>query len=100
MRGGVYYATTDGRTIRRAAHPVLTPNGIGLSADGNTLYVAETENSRLWTYPVLGPGELGSEPWPSPNGGRLLSGQTGYQRFDSMALEVSGKVCGGTLDKG
>jgi len=27
LRGAVYYARPDGRTIRRAAHPVLTPNG-------------------------------------------------------------------------
>jgi len=100
MRGGVYYATIDGRSIRRAAHPVLTPNGIGLSADGHTLYVAETETSRLWAYPVLGPGELGLEPWPSPNGGRLLCGRPGYQRFDSMALEEGGNICVATLVNG
>ena len=27
LRGAVYYARTDGSFIRRAAHPVLTPNG-------------------------------------------------------------------------
>src|SRR5690606_290903 len=58
LRGAVYYATRDGRSIRRAAHPVLTPNGVGLSPDGATLYVTETETSRLWSYPITGPGEL------------------------------------------
>lgn len=100
MRGGVFYARTDGRFIRRAAHPVLTPNGIGLSPDGSTLYVAETETSRLWSYPVRGPGELGLEPWPAPNGGRLLHGLPGYQRFDSMAVEAGGNVCVATLVRG
>src|SRR5690606_11553024 len=46
LRGAVYYATVDGRSIRRAAKHVLTANGIGLSPDGKTLYVPETETSR------------------------------------------------------
>jgi gluconolactonase len=100
MNGAVFYARTDGSFIRRAAHPWLTPNGIGLSPDGKTLYVAETETSRIWSYPVLGPGELSHEPWPSPNGGRLLYGPEGYQRFDSMALEENGNICQATLVHG
>lgn len=100
LRGAVYYARTDGAFIRRAAHPVLTPNGVGLSPDGRTLYVTETETSRLWSYPVLGPGELGREPWPSPNGGRLVHGLPGFQRFDSLAVEESGNVCVATLVRG
>ena len=58
MHGAVYYARCDGKQIRRAAFPFLTPNGIGLSPRGDVLYVAETETSRLWSYPVKGPGEL------------------------------------------
>lgn len=100
MRGAVYYARTDGSFIRRAAHPVLTPNGIGLSPDGQTLYVTETETSRLWSYPLTGPGELRQEPWPSPNGGRLVHGLPGFQRFDSLALEEGGNICVATLVRG
>jgi len=100
MRGAIYYARTDGSFIRRAAHPVLTPNGVGLSPDGRTLYVSETETSRLWAYPVSGQGQLGQAPWPSPNGGRLLHGLPGFQRFDSMAVEAGGNVCVATLVRG
>jgi gluconolactonase len=100
MRGAIYYARTDGSFIRRAAHPVLTPNGVGLSPDGRTLYVSETETSRLWAYPVTGQGTLGQAPWPSPNGGRLLHGLPGFQRFDSMAVEENGNVCVATLVRG
>lgn len=100
MRGAVYYATMDGRFIRRVAHPVLTPNGVGLSPDGRTLYMTETETSRLWSFPVLGPGQLGYEPWPSPNGGRLVHGLAGFQRFDSLAVEEGGNVCVATLVRG
>jgi gluconolactonase len=100
LRGAVYYARTDGRFIRRAAHPVLTPNGIGLSPDGRMLYVSETETSRLWSYPVTARGELGHEPWPSPNGARLVHGLPGFQRFDSLAVEASGNICVATLVRG
>lgn len=100
MNGAVFYARTDGSLIRRAAHPWLTPNGIGLSPDGKTLYVAETETSRIWSYPILGPGELALEPWPSPNGGRLLYAAGGYHRFDSIALEEDGNICQATLVNG
>jgi gluconolactonase len=98
--GGLYYARTDGGFIRRAAFPFMTPNGIGLSPDGKTLYAAETETSRLWSYPVLAPGELQLQPFPSPNGGRLVHGLPGYQRFDSLALEESGNICVATLVRG
>lgn len=100
MVGAVYYARTDGSLIRRAASHVLTANGIGLSPDGATLYVAETETSRLWRYPIVGPGELGQEPWPSPNGGQLVHGLPGYQRFDSLAVEEGGNICVATLVRG
>jgi len=100
MNGGVFYARTDGSFIRRAAYPFLTPNGIGLSPDGRTLYVAETETSRLWSYPIRGPGELALEPFPSPNGGKLVHGLPGYQRFDSLAVEEGGNICVATLVRG
>lgn len=100
LRGAIYYARTDGSFIKRAAHPVLTPNGVGLSPDGRTLYVTETETSRLWSYPIQGPGVLGHEPWPSPNGGRIVHGLPGFQRFDSLAVEEGGNICVATLVRG
>jgi gluconolactonase len=99
-RGAVYYARTDGSLIKEAIFPILTPNGIGLSPDGNTLYVAETETSRLWSFAITGEGEVERAPWPSPNGGKLVHGLPGYQRFDSMAVEANGNVCVATLVRG
>jgi gluconolactonase len=99
-RGAVYYARTDGSMIREAIFPIMTPNGVGLSPDGRTLYVSETETSRVWSYPITGEGEVAKEPWPSPNGGRLLRGLPGYQRFDSLAVEEGGNVCVATLVRG
>ena len=64
--GGVYYALADGSRITEVAHPILTPNGIGLSPDGKTLYVAETETARLWAFDVEAPGVLAKAPLPVP----------------------------------
>ena len=98
--GYLYYARTDGSLIRAAARHLLTANGVGLAPDQRTLYVAETETSRVWQYPVTGAGELDLVPWPSRNGGRLLHGSGGYQRFDSLAVEENGNLCVATLVNG
>lgn len=96
-RGALFYAAVDGSFIQEAAFPLITPNGVALSPDGSTLYVSETETGRVWSFPILGPGELGKEPWPSPAGGKFIGGPTGYQRFDSMAVEANGNICVATL---
>jgi gluconolactonase len=98
--GGVYYALADGSRIVEVAHPILTPNGIGLSPDGKTLYAAETETARLWAFDVLSPGVLAKQPFPSPHGGRLMVGLGGFQRFDSLAVDAAGNVCVATLVNG
>ena len=96
-QGGVYYARADGSLVREVVHPMLTPNGIGLSPDDRTLYVAETEGGRLWAFDIVGPGEIRRAPWPSPHGGRFVAGMHRYQRFDSLAVEACGNVCVATL---
>jgi gluconolactonase len=99
--GAVYWAALDGSRIVEAAMPVHGgANGIGLSPDGGTLYVAETETGRLWAFEVLGPGELRKEPWPSPAGGRMLCQMPGFRRLDSLAVTAAGNVCVATLVAG
>ncbi len=98
--GAVYYAKADGSAITEVAYPMVTPNGIGLSPDGTTLYVAETEAARLWAFPIEAPGVVKKEPWPSPHGGRLVAGMGGYQRFDSLAVQADGRICVATLVNG
>ena len=98
--GGVYYALADGSRIVEVTHPMLTPNGISLSPDGSTLYVAETETARLWAFDIVEPGVIKRQPFPSPYGGRLVCGLGGYQRLDSMAVEASGNVAVATLISG
>ena len=99
-RGAVYYAKADGSSIREVAFPMVTPNGVGLSPDEATLYVAETEPARLWAFDILEPGVVRKRPWPSPHGGRLVAGLGGYQRFDSLAVDAEGRICVATLING
>jgi gluconolactonase len=102
-RGSVCYAKADGSLIREVIFPIHKPNGVGLSPDGKTLYVAETDSGRLWAWDLKGPGELASPPKPSadsPHGSRLVYGWPTYARFDSLAVEATGNICVGTLDRG
>jgi gluconolactonase len=98
--GGVYYARADGSHIAELAFPVLTPNGIGLSPDERTVYVAETETARLWAFDLESPGVARKQPPPSPHGGRLICGLGGFQRFDSLAVDAAGNICVATLVTG
>ncbi|TXL71356.1 SMP-30/gluconolactonase/LRE family protein [Vineibacter terrae] len=99
-RGGVFYAKADGSLLKEVIHPMIHPNGIGLSPEGDRLYVVESPTGRLWAFEITGPGEIKRQPWPSPNGGKLIAGLPGYQLFDSLAVEASGNVCVATLFKG
>ncbi len=99
-RGGIFYARADGSLLKEVIHPMIHPNGIGLSPAGDRLYVAESPTGRLWAFEITGPGEIKRQPWPSPNGGTLVAGLPDYQLFDSLAVEADGNVCVATLFKG
>jgi len=100
-RTGVYYAKADGSFITEAIFPINGPNGIGLSADEKSLYVAETHAGRCWAYEIAEPGKIvrgkGAAPWEP---GKLLLGVSDYRFFDSLALDSAGNVCIGTIVRG
>ncbi|NWG45963.1 MAG: SMP-30/gluconolactonase/LRE family protein [Alphaproteobacteria bacterium] len=96
--GRLYYARADGSAIRLCAEGLTTPNGTGLSPDGSTVYVAETQTGRLWKFPVLSPGVLQLQHGWAP--GTLVAGLPGYQLLDSMAVEAGGNICVATLANG
>src|SRR5215472_8400523 len=98
--GGLYYALPDGSKIVELVHPMLSPNGVGLSPDEKTVYVADTESSRLFAFDIVEPGVLRNEPFPAPYTGRLVCGLPGFQRFDSLAVEASGNIAVATLITG
>lgn len=95
--GGIYYALPDGSSIRRIAFPFLSPNGCGLSPDGKTLYVADTESARLWAFDIVAPGEFRAPAPFHPHSGRVICGLPGNARFDSLAVMANGNVAVATL---
>ena len=101
-RGGLFYGRPDGSAVSAVARPVMTPNGIALSPDGNTLYCAETEGARVWAFDITGPGQVRKDGWPSPHGGRMIVAAPGghYQRIDSMAVDAFGNISVATLNHG
>ncbi len=94
-RGAVFYAAPDGSMIREVIFPFDSPNGVGLSPDGSTLYVAETMPATLWAFPIAGPGEV-ARGAPFLRGTPLAHPQ-GHQFFDSLAVEADGTVCVATI---
>lgn len=97
--GGVYYAKADGSSIVALGYPLITPNGIGLSPDGNTVYVAETRTARIWAFDLEAPGVAKRHPG-LPHGGRFIAGLGGYQMFDSLKIDAAGNICVATLVTG
>jgi gluconolactonase len=97
-RGAVYYARPDGSMIRQAVFPMESPNGVGLSPDEKTLYVADTVPGRLWKFEITAPGELAPPTGPLP--GELVAGMPGLQYFDSLAVDAEGHVCVATIFNG
>lgn len=98
--GGLYYALPDGSKCVEVSYPIVSPNGVGLSPDGRTVYVADTETSRLLAFDIAGPGKIRHSKFPDPYGGRVVCGLPGFQRFDSLGLEASGNICVATLMTG
>ncbi len=98
--GGLYYALPDGSKCIEVSYPIVSPNGVGLSPDGKTIYVADTETSRLLAFDIAGPGEIKKTSFPDPYGGRVLCGLPGFQRFDSLGVQANGNICVATLMTG
>jgi len=96
--GAFYYALADGSRITRVHAPMITPNGIGLSPDDKTVHVAETRTGRVWSFDLIGPGEIAPPPFDMP--GRLEVTLPEYQLLDSLAVQADGKICVATLMRG
>jgi gluconolactonase len=91
--GGLYYARADGSRIARVAGPMGSPNGVGLSPDGQTIYVSETAERRILKGRLTAPGQLDGE------GLKLFACPAGNYEFDSLKIEADGSVVVGTLDR-
>jgi len=96
--GGLYYARPDGSKVVRLREGLISPNGVGLSPDEKTVYVADTHLGRLWAFDAASPGVLSDPPPFQP--GRVVCNLPGYQLLDSLAVEAGGKVCVATIING
>jgi gluconolactonase len=84
----VYYIAADGK-VSRVTEGLQAPNGIGLSPDGNRLYVCPSQQAEMLVYEVQGPGKL-SDPktfcsLKQPDG-KVRTGA------DGITLDVQGNV--------
>ncbi|GIX04431.1 MAG: hypothetical protein KatS3mg114_0300 [Planctomycetaceae bacterium] len=83
---GVYYIAPHGE-VTRVIDTLPRPNGILVTPDGKTLYVANPDRRELWVYPIESPGKLGA--------GKVLF--TGDAQLDGggpdgMALDEAGRI--------
>lgn len=57
---GVFYVNRGGK-ISLVADDLVRPNGLILSPDFKTLYVADAAAGKIWSYDIVKPGELDSK---------------------------------------
>jgi gluconolactonase len=105
QKGGVYFTASGGgghpgkvfhlsrdRTAREVASGVQFANGIGISPDGATLYVAETPTGKVLAFAIAADGSLG----PARDFIRLRdvvpANQTGAATPDSLRVDARGNV--------
>ena len=60
MKQDVYYCSAEGKATR-VSTICHKPNGVLLSADDKTLYVADSRGQAIYRYDVTGPGRLANE---------------------------------------
>jgi gluconolactonase len=96
-KAGIYWCRPDGSAIREEWFGGLGYNGVGLSPDGKSLYVAATPAGRLYRFALAAPGVLSRD---KGAGEVFMAGALGEGRFDSLAVTASGSICIGTLTTG
>src|SRR3954468_6791543 len=99
--GAVYYMKPGASEVSEQVFGMLPANGIGLSPDENTVYVAETPTARLWAFDLSAAGEVKPrDVIYRGERGKPVAGLGGCQVFDSLAVEACGNVCVATLISG
>ncbi len=90
--GEVFYTPPRGDT-RAVVAGLVTPNGLILSPDGKTLYVAAYVPKQIWAYPVSSDGSVG-------NPTLFATMDEGPEKgADGMAIDTAGNVyCAGPAD--
>ena len=84
--GTIHYVDAVGETSLVAGH-LSVPNGLALSPDHSTLYVAETKPNRILAFEVISAGRLGPRRVFAD-----LPGGAGIDGPDGMAVDARGNV--------
>ena len=96
--GGLFFLANGASEAVELDHHHTSPNGVGLSPDETTVYMADTMTARLWAFDLAAPGQIGkSSPF---NAGRVVATMPGLQYFDSLAVAASGNICVATILNG
>jgi gluconolactonase len=96
--GGLFFLAAGASEAVELDHHHTSPNGVGLSPDERTVYMADTMTARLWAFDLEAPGQIApSSPF---NQGRVVATMPDLQYFDSLAVAASGNVCVATILNG
>jgi len=87
----VYYISSEGALTRLAAD-IERPNGIQLSPDEKTLYVANTFGEYVLAYDVLGEGKVGQRRNFARLEGYRKTETGGTSGADGLAVDAEGRV--------
>jgi gluconolactonase len=85
--GGLYCARPDDSSIVRVADRAISYNGVGVSPDMKSVYVADTIQARLYAF-----ARKAEEQKP-----RLLATVPGAVSLDSLAMTAAGNICVATI---
>jgi gluconolactonase len=93
---GLLYGTPDGH-LEEVVYPLEMPNGVALSPDGGSVYVAETRTRRIWEFELSAPGRVarGRGLATVPSGGPLNIGGA-----DGLCVATDGTILVATLGAG
>ncbi len=93
--GGLFYVPAGFGSAHELDHGYTSPNGVGLSPDGKTIYMADTMEGRLYAFDLAGPGQIvRASPF---RGARVVGRVDGWTLFDSLAVEADGTIAVATL---
>ena len=91
--GKLCYGRADGSSCTIGARPMLSPNGVGLSPDEKTVYVAESATARLYAFDLEEPGKVVRSDKRTGHGGRMIYASPVWRSFDSMGIDAEGNIC-------
>ena len=87
---GLFSCLPDGSSITAMHREAISYNGIGISPDGQYIYVADTFQARIYRYDAR----------PEAQNPTFIANVTGPVGLDSLAITQAGNICVATLYDG